>query len=198
MNFEESLSLLKEGNSRFSSGQPQRPNQDPNRRMFVADNGQAPHAAVLACSDSRVPVELIFDRGIGDIFVVRTAGNLDGDHETGSLEYAVEHLNVPLLVVLGHSKCGAVTAVVDQCEAHGHIQSIACKIAVMVEETRLANPGLSKTEFIEACSRSDVQQVVKRLSFENDIIHEAIQRGFLKVVGAYYDIRSGVVEWLDF
>jgi carbonic anhydrase len=197
MTAQESLSLLIDGNIRFSSGRVERPNQDESRRIFVADIGQSPFAAVLACSDSRVPVEMIFDRGIGDIFVVRTAGNLDGEAETGSLEYAVEHLNVPLIVILGHTKCGAVTAVVEECEAHGHIKSIACRIAATVTETRQINPELDQTEFIEACSRADVRKVVEHLRLESDIIREALEKGALKITGAYYDIRSGVVEWLD-
>ena len=127
----------------------------------------------------------------------RTAGNLDGEGETGSLEYAVEHLNVPLIVILGHSNCGAVTAVVDHCEAHGRIKSIACRIAVTVEETEHVKPSLNHRDFIDACSRANVRKVVEHLRFESDIIREAIERGSLRLSGAYYHIRSGVVEWLD-
>jgi carbonic anhydrase len=197
MTAQKSLSLLKEGNIRFSSGRAERPHQDESRRIFLDDNGQNPFAAVLSCSDSRVPVEIIFDRGKGDIFVVRTAGNLDGEGETGSLEYAVEHLNVPLIVILGHTRCGAVSAVVDRCEAHGRIKSIACRIAATLEETQQLEPRLNHSELIDACSRANVRKVVEHLRFESDIIREAVEKGSLKVVSAYYDIRSGVVEWLD-
>jgi len=197
MTAQESLSLLREGNIRFSSGRAERPHQDESRRIFLDDNGQNPFSAVLSCSDSRVPVEIIFDRGKGDIFVVRTAGNLDGEGETGSLEYAVEHLNVPLIVILGHSNCGAVTAVVDHCEAHGRIKSIACRIAVTVKETEHVKPSLNHRDFIDACSRENVRKVVEHLRLESDIIREALEKGNLKIAGAYYDIRSGVVDWLD-
>src|SRR6266700_2996350 len=100
-----SLMLLSEGNARFVAGQTQHPHQNDERRRSAVAQGQEPFATILACADAREPVELIFDRGVGDLFVVRVAGNVAGDHELGSVEYGVGALNTPLLVVLGHSKC---------------------------------------------------------------------------------------------
>ena len=105
---DEALRLLKEGNSRYVDGKPQHPRQDRARRALTAAQGQHPLAAVLTCSDSRVPAEIIFDQGIGDLFVVRVAGNVAATDEIGSIEYAVDHLATPLVVVLGHTQCGAV------------------------------------------------------------------------------------------
>src|SRR5688572_3946938 len=107
-----SLMLLKEGNARYASGKSQHPHLDAERRSSTVSQGQEPFATILACSDSRDPVELIFDRGVGDLFVVRVAGNVAGISELASVEYGVGHLNTPLLIVMGHTKCGAVTAVV--------------------------------------------------------------------------------------
>src|SRR5262245_9624613 len=123
-----SLMLLKEGNARFAAGKQLHPNQDAERRASTVAQGQEPFATILACSDSRDPVELVFDRGIGDLFVVRVAGNVAGVRELATVEYGVGHLHTPLLIVMGHSKCGAVTAVVQGAELHGHLQSLAEKI----------------------------------------------------------------------
>jgi carbonic anhydrase len=106
------LKMLTEGNNRFVTGQPSHPNLSAERRQQTAEKGQNPFAVVLACADSRVPVEEIFDRGIGDIFTIRDAGNIATKTDIGSIEYAVDHLGTPLVVVMGHSQCGAVTATV--------------------------------------------------------------------------------------
>ena len=114
---DEAMRVLKEGNARYVEGKLQHPHQDRARRALTAAQGQHPLATVLTCSDSRAPAEIIFDQGIGDIFVVRVAGNVAATDEIGSIEYAVDHLAVPLVVVLGHSQCGAVTAVRGQRQA---------------------------------------------------------------------------------
>lgn len=120
---EEALQARREGNRRFATGQAIHPHQDAARREEVRP-GQRPFAAILSCSDSRVPPEVIFDWGVGDLFVVRTAGHGVDDVALGSIEYAVEHLGVPLLVVLGHTRCGAVTAALHGDEAPGHIAAV--------------------------------------------------------------------------
>src|SRR5262249_10338084 len=107
---EEGLKLLKEGNARWGAGKPENPATEAWRRELLAEAGQKPFVTVLACSDSRVPVERLFDRGVGDVFVVRVAGNVIGGDESGSIEYGIEHLHTPLLVIMGHTKCGAVQA----------------------------------------------------------------------------------------
>ncbi|MCX5874198.1 MAG: carbonic anhydrase [Deltaproteobacteria bacterium] len=195
MTSQEALALLKEGNARFSQGKPERPNQDEARRTNIADKGQNPFAAVLSCSDSRKPVELLFDRGLGDIFVVRVAGNVAGVDQVGSLEYAVEHLGVPLIVVLGHNKCGAVTAVVEGYEAHGNIRAIVEKIAPVVEETRKVNPNLPMNKLVDECVLANVRHVAHYLSANSAIIKHAVESGALKIIGANYHIRTGQVSW---
>ena len=131
-----SLMLLREGNARFAMGTPQHPHQDAERRAATAAQGQEPFATILACSDSRDPVELIFDRGVGDLFVVRVAGNVAGESELATVEYGVGHLNTPLLIVMGHTKCGAVTAVVKEAELHGHLLTLAKKIKPNTKASR--------------------------------------------------------------
>src|SRR5437899_1684360 len=122
----EAISKLKEGNGRYTSGNVQHPGQTAERRTELA-NTQHPFAAIVSCSDSRVPPEIVFDQGLGDLFVVRVAGNVIDDHALGSIEYAVDHLGVRLIVVLGHQSCGAVKAaketIAAKTKAPGHIQS---------------------------------------------------------------------------
>lgn len=164
MTSDAALSLLKEGNLRFSQGKLTNPNQGASRRTETADHGQKPFTIVLSCADSRVPLDLIFDRGIGDIFGVRVAGNVAGIDQLGSIEYGVEHLGIPLVVVLGHSKCGAVGAVVEGEHAQGNLRAITEKIVPAVDKTRKANPNLPMDELVDKCSITNVQQVIQDLS----------------------------------
>lgn len=128
LNSDTALAALKDGNARFVAGKPTRPNQDAARRTDVA-KGQNPFAALISCADSRVAPELVFDQGLGDLFIVRVAGNVANTDEIGSSEYGVEHLGAPLLVVLGHTKCGAVAAVMQGAEVHGNIPGAVKNIA---------------------------------------------------------------------
>ncbi len=137
---EAALKMLQEGNGRFVSAAVKRPNQNAKQRMQTAEKGQKPFASVLSCADSRVPVEVIFDRGIGDIFVVRDAGNIATQTDIGSIEYAVDHLGTHLVVVLGHSKCGAVTAAVEGGEAPPNIKAIVDFIAPAVTTSQVRQP----------------------------------------------------------
>ncbi len=125
---DEALKMLKDGNARFVEGKATHPHQDAARRALTAGQGQHPVATVLSCSDSRAPVELLFDQGIGDLFVVRVAGNVAATDEIGSMEYAVDHLNTPVVVVLGHSQCGAVTAVVEGAKLPPSIGALVAPI----------------------------------------------------------------------
>jgi len=193
---DEALELLRLGNSRFVNGTPQHPYQNQERRTLTASEGQKPLAAVLACSDSRVPVEIIFDRGIGDIFVVRVAGNVAGVDEIGSIEYAGDHLGAPLLAVLGHSKCGAVTAVVENAPLHGCMPALGDKIKPAVEKAVKDNPGLSGEALVGPAIKGNVWQAMEDLFHQSQIIRDRVKAGQMKVVGALYDIESGKVEWL--
>jgi len=188
-----SLMLLKEGNVRFVSGKMQHPNTEAERRTSTASE-QEPFASILACSDSRGPVELIFDRGVGDLFVVRVAGNVAGDTELASLEYGVEHLNTPILVVLGHSKCGAVTAVTKAAELHGHLGAIAEKIQPAADKAR--TESTNPNDLIPRAVQANVWNTMERVMRDSSIIRERVEAGNVQVVGAIYDLETGRVSWL--
>jgi carbonic anhydrase len=188
-----SLMLLKEGNDRYVAGKAQHPNVDTERRNSTAA-GQEPFATVLACSDSRSPVELLFDRGVGDLFVIRVAGNIAGESELASLEYGVEHLNTPVLVVLGHSRCGAVTAVTKGAPLHGHLPSIAEKIQPAAEKARAESTD--PNDLIPRAIQANVWNTMERVLRESSVIREKVESGAAHVVGAIYDLESGRVAWL--
>ncbi|MGC8604554.1 MAG: carbonic anhydrase [Desulfomonilaceae bacterium] len=196
MTSDEALVLLKEGNIRFSDGKLTNPNQDSARRTSTAEHGQQPFASVLSCADSRVPLELVFDRGIGNIFGGRVAGNVAGTDQLGSIEFGVEHFGIPLVVVLGHTECGAVAAVVKRGPVHGNLGSIVKKIVPAVEQTRKLFPNLPVDQLVDKCAIANVRQVIRDLTTDSDPIKKAVEHGGLKIVGGYHDIRSRLVNWL--
>lgn len=191
---DEALERLKLGNHRFVVGMPQRPNQEAERRMQVAD-GQAPFAAILSCSDSRVPPELIFDQGLGDIFSVRVAGNIVEPAGTGSIEYALSHFGTSLVVVLGHSACGAISATIGAVEsgsaAPGQIGQLVAVIRPAVERAA-ALPG----PLLPTATRVNVEMGVAALAAAPPILTELVSAGRVRVVGALYDLQSGAVTFL--
>jgi carbonic anhydrase len=193
---QEAIRLLQEGNSRFAIGWPQRPNQQPERRTETSRTGQHPIAGVISCSDSRVPPEILFDRGIGDLFVVRVAGNVAGVSEIGSMEYAVEHLGIPLVVVMGHSQCGAVTAVAANQQVSGSIAELAKKIVPAVEKTKKAFPELTGNALVEEASHANILRTIEDLFRHSLVIRHAVTEGFVEVVAAFYDINDGKVTWM--
>jgi carbonic anhydrase len=192
----EALRLLKEGNGRYVDGKLQHPHQDRARRALTTAQGQHPLATVLTCSDSRVPAEIIFDQGIGDIFVVRVAGNVAATDEIGSIEYAVDHLATPVVVVMGHTQCGAVTAVVDDSKLPPNIATLVEPIKPAVEKAREANPQAAKDVLLKAAITANVWQAVEDILRLSPIIREKVRDGKAQVVGALYDLDSGQVQWL--
>jgi carbonic anhydrase len=192
----EAVRLLKEGNSRYADGKLQHPRQDRARRALTAAQGQHPLATVLTCSDSRVPAEIIFDQGIGDIFVIRVAGNVAATDEVGSIEYAVDHLATPLVVVLGHSQCGAVTAVVDDAKLSPNIATLVEPIKPAVDKAREANPEAAKEVILKAAITGNVWQAMEDMLRLSPIIREKVRDGQVQMVGALYDLDSGQVQWL--
>jgi carbonic anhydrase len=192
------LADLKAGNARFVAGTPESPRRRPEDFSPLA-GGQFPEAAVIACSDSRVPPEILFDQGVGDLFVVRVAGNVvggTGPVVKGSVEYAVAVLKVPLVVLLGHSQCGAVKAAVEHIDQRdslpGAINELVELIKPAVEEVR-GKPGDKLANAI----RANVELGVERLKGLEPILAGPVAAGKLTVVGATYDLASGRVEWLD-
>ncbi len=192
---DEAIAILKKGNERFASGKPEYPHEGAARRAETA-SGQHPIATVISCSDSRVPPELVFDEGIGDLFIVRVIGNIGSVDETGSAEYGVEHLETPLLVVLGHTKCGAVTAAVTHAEVHGSIPPLLAHINPSVRTAKHDHPGLKGDELIAESIKTNVLHSIQELFNRSRIIRQRVGSGKLKVVGAIYDIQSGQVSWL--
>jgi len=193
---EGALGMLQQGNARYVSGKPEHPHQSYAERLNTAEKGQHPFATVLACSDSRVPVEILFDRGLGEIFVIRVAGNVANVDEVASMEYAVDHLGTPLLVVLGHTKCGAVTATVEGGEAHGNIAALVKTIVPAVEKTKKSNPKLTGHDLVEACIKQNVWQAVEDLFKTSPILTKKVKDRKLRVMGAIYHIDTGKVVWL--
>ncbi|NJR75307.1 MAG: carbonic anhydrase [Scytonema sp. CRU_2_7] len=180
------LQKLIEGNQRFVQHQPQYPDQSATRLQEVAQ-AQHPFATILSCADSRVPAEIVFDQGIGDIFDVRIAGNIATPEALGSIEYAVTLLGSPLLMVLGHERCGAVTAAVQNQKLLGDISSFVKAIKPAV--TRVKNqPG----DAVENAVAANVQYQIERLK-RSRLLTERLKSGQLKIVGGRYDLDTGKV-----
>lgn len=192
----ETWARLKDGNRRFAEGRVVHPDQRAERRTETALGGQHPFACIVGCSDSRVPPELVFDQGIGSLFVVRVAGNVcDGD-AIASVVYAVEHLKTPLLVILGHTACGAVTASVQKADAHDHLGELLKRIDPAIEEARRVHPKLKDDELIPFVIRNNVMQSIEVLFRGSVEIRSAVKEGELLVVGGVYDLETGEVAWL--
>jgi len=193
---DQAIGLLQEGNERYAAGNSTYPNQDKDRRKLTTSGGQHPFATVLACSDSRIPVEILFDRGIGDIFVVRVAGNVVDIDETGSIEYGVDHLETPVLVILGHTHCGAVTAVAHKEKLHGKIPPLVDNIIPAVIKAEEQHPDLHGDALIQEAVILNVWQAIEDLFKQSSITVNRVKWGDLSVIGAIYDIESGEVTWL--
>jgi len=187
----EALTRLKAGNQRFVASKLEHPRQTAKRRTELATS-QHPFAVVLGCADSRTSPELLFDQGLGDVFVVRVAGNVLNDETVGSIEYAVEHLGAQLIVVLGHERCGAIQAaretIAAKGEAPGHIQSLVKAIAPAVEATAGGDA--------EATAKANELHVAKELRESAPILKEMVEKGTVSVVAAHYDLDTGAVEFL--
>lgn len=190
---EEALATLRSGNERFIDGIVAGPHRDEDRRIETAA-GQHPIAGILSCADSRVPVEVVFDQGIGDLFVVRVAGNIAGTSELASLQYGVEHLNLPLVVVMGHTRCGAVKAALSGANPPGPLGELLSQIAPSVENVKAQN--IPESARLAATVRANVRYTLAQLQ-KDPVIGHAVAEGKTRLVGAVYDIGSGVVQWID-
>jgi len=185
------LDKLKAGNEKFVSGHSEHPHETP-VRITELKKGQNPIAVIVSCSDSRVPPELIFDQGLGDLFSVRTAGNVIGDYELGSIEYAVEHLHCKLVVVLGHENCGAIQAyATSDNESHNdHIQNIVNYIASEEEEKII--PDSLKSN-IDLLVKANIAHGVNLLKTAIPVLKPLVEKNEITIIGAYYDLDSGKV-----
>ena len=183
---------LKEGNERFVAGKAEHPNQSVDHRASLA-GGQHPTAAVFGCADSRVAAEIIFDQGLGDVFVVRTAGHVPGPSVLGSLEFAVTMLDVPLIVVLGHDSCGAVKATLNALDSGevpgGYVRDLVERVMPSILSGR--RMGLSQVDEFEA---QHVRETAAQLLSRSTAISEAVAAGTLAIVGLTYQLADGRVE----
>ena len=182
---DEALTRLIEGNEAYLNAAANPGDISAAVRADTAENGQHPYAVIITCSDSRVPAEHIFSAGIGELFVIRTAGNVIGEFELGSVEYGAEHLLAPVVLVLGHTNCGAVDAAISG-GAHGSIKAITDEIAACIPEAADAR----------AAEIANVENSIARIR-ESEIMAELEASGAVSIIGAIYDIASGEVRFLD-
>jgi carbonic anhydrase len=198
----EALALLQEGNRRFVSDITSRHTFESRTRRLELASGQQPFAAILGCSDSRVPVEIVFDQGLGDLFVIRVAGNIVAPSQIGSVEFAAVQFDTRLVVVLGHSQCGAIATTLEQLQRP--IENQSRNLHSIVELIRPSVEGLLATELrhdlpalAREAVRANIRASVKNLRHGSDIIEQLIQEAGLMVVGAEYSLKTGMVDFFD-
>jgi carbonic anhydrase len=215
----DAIARLKQGNGRFTAGNMQHPHESSDERSYMAKNSyenvgmtflgmtaeqaaerrtelaktQHPFAAIVSCSDSRVPPEIVFDQGLGDLFIVRVAGNVINDEGLGSIEYSVDHLGTRLILVLGHQSCGAVKAaketIAAKGKAPGHIESLVTAIKPAVEATA--------KDDLDATIKANVKHIVEALRSSAPILMARVDSGEIQVIGGYYNLDTGAVTFLD-
>ncbi|MEL0160391.1 MAG: carbonic anhydrase [Deltaproteobacteria bacterium] len=198
---QEALIQLQEGNQRFVEGKSTYNTNDTRRRNELVD-GQMPFAIILGCSDSRVPAEIVFDQGLGDLFVIRIAGNIVAPSQIGSIEFAVETFQTPLVVVLGHTRCGAVAATLNQirqpqASRSQHLRSIVERIRPAVEPLSEIRTDLAHEHLLERAIRSNVRMSVNQLRHGSSFLEEMYDSGSLWIVGAEYSLESGEVDFFE-
>ena len=198
----EALALLREGNQRFVANVSSRDSFESRARRIELATGQAPFAAILGCSDSRVPVEIVFDQGLGDLFVIRVAGNIVAPSQIGSVEFAAEQFGSRLVVVLGHSRCGAIETTLEQLRRP--VENQSRNLHSIVDLVRPSVEGLLTTDLkhdqqalLHAAVRANISASVRNLRHGSDIIENLIQNAGLRVVGAEYSLETGVVDFFD-
>lgn len=179
------------GNIRFAKNMTKNPHKAPEYRTSLAA-GQHPKAIIVGCSDSRIPPEIIFDEGLGDLFVIRLAGNIVSEEALGSIEYGAEHLHIPLIVVLGHESCGAVTAASKGYNEHDHIKSLTDAIKPAVEKAREKKGSLVENAIVE-----NVKLVVNMLKNSAPILKVLYEEGKIRIVGARYDLDTGLIDQVE-
>ncbi|MGB0951956.1 MAG: carbonic anhydrase [Planctomycetota bacterium] len=201
MDANEALARLQEGNRRYVTEESaQEPTTEGARLKLTG--GQAPFAVILGCADSRIPPELVFDQGIGDLFVVRVAGNFAALSQVGSIEYAVEHLGARLVVVLGHTGCGAIAAAVAEVEEDDDVhppalQWIVDRLLPVVKSVKLEQPGLEEAPLCDAVRIANIGDAVRTMREESPVIKRLVDEAGLEVVGAEYELETGKVRFLD-
>ncbi len=199
---EEALQKLKDGNQRFAGGNLLVPARSHEIRQSLAEVRQRPFAVILSCSDSRVPSEMIFDCGMGDLFIVRVAGNVVAPSLIGSVELAALSFDTPLCAVVGHTRCGAVDAAITAMTsgawpASDHIQNIVLEIAPAVKEVLKEQPEIDRKLLWEAVVERNVRHSVESLLGRSKVLQKLVALGKFKIVGASYNLSNGVVSFFD-
>lgn len=197
---DEALRRLKEGNARYASDLRSLTSLLSHIRRPELVEGQKPFAVILGCSDSRVPAELVFDQGLGDLFVIRIAGNIVAPSQIGSVEFAAGTIGARLVVVLGHTHCGAINATFEQKNQSGdspssHVLSIVDRIRPIVTSVQEAYPDLDRNAQQEKAVRANVQASVRTLCADSRVISRLIEEDGLRVVGAEYSLETGIVDF---
>jgi len=196
----EALERLRAGNARFVANEPSREFSDVERARLAS--GQDPFAVILGCSDSRVPIEVVFDQGLGDLFVIRVAGNIVAPSQVGSIEFAAQKFATRLVVVLGHTHCGAVEATIDELQQPAEKQSrniaaIVGRIQPSVMDLLERGDVTDRDDLMRRAVRENVRYSTNALRHGSEIIEELIVKGELLIVGAEYSLETGVVEFFD-
>lgn len=198
----EALELLREGNGRFAQDHPERSALDDRTRRSEVVAGQEPIAIILGCSDSRVPAEIIFDQGVGDLFVIRVAGNIVAPSQVGSVEFAAERFGTRLVAVVGHSGCGAVLATLEELERP--TQGRSPNLRAIVDQIRPAVETLLETELrhdrealVRHAVRANIRAAAAHLRHGSPILEELIRSNGLLILGAEYSLETGVVDFFD-
>jgi len=198
----DALERLREGNRRFASGMEREGGLGHHTRRTELVTGQQPLAIILGCSDSRVPAEIVFDQGLGDLFVIRVAGNIVAPSQVGSVEFAAERFGTRLVVVLGHSQCGAVLATLEELRRptenqSRNLRSIVDRIRPCVESLLASAAGLEPTALLHEAVRANVRVSANHLRHGSEVLERLIDKDGLLVVGAEYSLESGLVEVFD-
>lgn len=200
MKADDALQKLIDGNLRYTHAKSDATDRISSAKHHKVILEQEPFAVILGCSDSRVPAELVFDQGIGDLFVVRVAGNIATPSQIGSIEFACQHFNTQLVVVLGHTRCGAVSATLDSLnnDAEGISENLAAIVdSVKTTAVRVVaeNSSASKEELLSKATEANIEQSVRQLEQSSDILRSLIGSEQLKIVGAEYSIETGQVNF---
>ncbi|MEP6801222.1 MAG: carbonic anhydrase [Acidobacteriota bacterium] len=198
----DALARLQDGNRRFASGAPTAADRGSQARRAELTESQAPFAIILGCSDSRVPAEIVFDQGLGDLFVIRVAGNIVAPSQVGSVEFAAERYGTRLVVVLGHSRCGAVMATLEDLQGSGrahsqNLRAIVDRVRPSVERVLNGSSRGDPDELLEQAVRANIRASANQLRHGSSSLEQLIEEDGLMVVGAEYALHSGVVEFFE-
>ncbi len=188
---------LKEGNKRYLAGKSIHPRFDAAKRQQTALNGQKPIATILGCADARVPPEVVFDQGFGDLFVVRVAGNVCAIAELASIEYGVKYVKTPLIVVLGHTQCGAVDGAVSGAALKGSLPKLMALITPTTDKTKKSHPELKGNDLLNAAIEDNVRNSIAEIRKNSPGLTDLVKQKKLLIVGGIRNIEDGTIRWLS-